>query len=114
MEFRELSLGLVLELEELSQLLKSKGIDATDPGFMDPIELKKEKLLARDVERAKKQTERHVLTKAMSNHPVPRLFVSRRNDKSANDFNCAVCRGDVSFLSRGPVEYIVISSAKGI
>ena len=38
----------------------------------------------------------------MSNHPVPRLFVSRRNDKSPNGFNCAICRKDVSFLSRGP------------
>ena len=43
-----------------------------------------------------------MLTKAMVNHPIPRLFVSRRTDKSPNRFNCAVCRKDVSFLSRGP------------
>ena len=84
-------------------MLKQKGIDASDPGrVVDPLEAKKERLLARDEERTKKQTERHVLTKAMSNHPIPRLFVSRRNDKSPNGFNCAICRKDVSFLSRGP------------
>ena len=84
-------------------MLKRKGIDASDPGrVVDPVELRKERLLARDEERAKKQTERHVLTKAMTNHPIPRLFVSRRNDKSPNGFNCSVCRKDVSFLSRGP------------
>ena len=42
-----------------------------------------------------------MLTKAMVNHPIPRLVVSRRNDKSPNGFNCAICRKDVSFLSRG-------------
>ena len=93
---------LCLEFEELSQLLKQKGIDASDPGrVLDPLVAKKERLLARDEERAKKQTERHVLTKAMSNHPIPRLFVSCRNDKSPNGFNCAICQKDVSFLSRG-------------
>ena len=68
---------------------------------MDPLEAKKEKLLARDEERAKKQSERHVLTKAMSNHPIPKLFVSRRSDKGPNGFNCSICQKDVSFLSRG-------------
>ena len=93
----------VVEFEELSRLLKKKGIDASDPGrILDPVEAKKERLLARDEERKKKQTERHVLTKAMVNHPIPRLFVSRRNDKGPNGFNCAICRKDVSFLSRGP------------
>ena len=58
--------------------------------------------MARDEERKKQQTERHVLTKAMVNHPIPRLFVSRRTDKSPNGFNCAVSRKDVSFLSRSP------------
>ena len=38
----------------------------------------------------------------MTNHPIPRLFVSRRNDESPSGFNCSVCRKDVSFLSRGP------------
>ena len=93
----------VAEFEELSRLLKEKGIDESDPArVLDPVEAKKERLLARDEERKKKQTERHVLTKAMVNHPIPRLFVSRRTDKSPNGFNCAVCRKDVSFLSRGP------------
>ena len=87
----------------MSQSLKQKGTDASDPGrVVDPLEAKKERLLARDEERARKQTERHVLTKAMSNHPIPRLFVSRRSDKSPNGFNCAICQKDVSFLSRGP------------
>ena len=93
----------VAEFEELSGLLKEKGINASDPGrVLDPVEAKKERLLARDEERKKKQTERHVLTKAMVNHPIPRLFVSRRNDKNPNGFNCAICRKDVSFLSREP------------
>ena len=73
----------VAESEELSRLLKEKGIDASDPGrFLDPVEAKKERLLARDEERKEKQTERHVLTKAMVNHPIPRLFVSRRTAKA--------------------------------
>ena len=93
---------LCLEFEELSRLLKGKGIDVNNPGLViDPLEARKEKLLARDEERAKKQTERHVLTKAMSDHANPRLFVSRRNDKSPKGFNCAICRKAVSFLSRG-------------
>ena len=72
----------VLEFEELSRLLKQKGIDFNDPGrVVDPVEIRKERILARDEERTKKQHERHVLTKAMSNHPIPKLFVSRRNDK---------------------------------
>ena len=93
----------VLEFEELSRLLKAKGIDANDPSrVLDPIEVRKEKLLARDEEKAKRQSERHVLTKAMCHHALPRLFVSRRSDKNPNGFNCAICRKDVSFLSRGP------------
>ena len=92
-----------LEFEELSRLPKAKGIDASDPGrILEPVEDRKEKLLTRDEEKAKRQTERHVLTKAMSSHPIPRLFVSRRNDKNPNGFNCAVYQKDVSFLSRGP------------
>ena len=58
-------------------------------------------MLARDEERAKNQTERHLLTKAMSDHAIPGLFVSRRDDKNPNGFNCSICRKDVSFLSRG-------------
>ena len=105
----------VAEFEELSRLLKEKGIDASDPGrVLDPVEAKKERLLARDEERKKKQTERHVLTKAMVNHPIPRLFVSRRTDKSPNGFNCAVCRKDVSFLSRVPGASGGILNARGI
>ena len=93
----------VVVFEELSRLLKEKGIDASGPGrILDPVEVKKEQLLARDEERKKKQTDCHVLTKAMANNPIPRLFVSRRNDKSPNSFNCAICWKDVSFLSRGP------------
>ena len=93
---------LCVEFEELSRLLKGKGIDADNPGrVLDPLEAKKERLLARDEERAKRQTERHVLTKAMSDHAIPRLFVSRRDDKSPNGFNCSICKKDVSFLSRG-------------
>ena len=89
---------LFLEFEELSRLLKQKWIDANDPGrVVDPVEARKERLLARDKERAKKQNERHVLTKAMSNHPIPKLFVSRRNVKSPNGFNCSVRQEDVSF-----------------
>ena len=38
----------------------------------------------------------------MCSHPIPRLFVSRRNDKNPIGFNCAICQKDVSFLSREP------------
>ena len=95
---------LRLEFEELSQLRSQpKGIDASDPGrVVDPLEAKTERPLARDEERAEKLSERHVLTKAMSNHPIPRLFVSRMSDKRPNGFNCAICQKDVSFVSRGP------------
>ena len=80
---------------------------ASGPGcVVDTVELKKERLLARDEERAKKQTERHVLTKVMTSHPIPRLFVSRRIDKTPNGFNCSVCRKDVSFLSRGTPRHL--------
>ena len=59
-----------------------KGIGASDLGrILDPVDVSKEKLLARDEQRAKRQSERQVLTKAMSSHPIPRLLVSRRNDK---------------------------------
>ena len=92
-----------LEFEELSQGLTSKSIDGENPGQMiDPLDSKKKKLLARDEERAKRQSERHVLTKAMSNHPIPRLLASRRNDKSPNGFNCSIFQKDVSFLSHRP------------
>ena len=93
---------LYLEFEELSRLLKGKGIVANNPGrVIDPLEARKEKLLAREEDWAKKQTERHVLTKAMSDHANPRLFVSRQNDKSPNGFNNSIFRKNVSFLSRG-------------
>ena len=96
-------LVLCLKFEELSRLLKGKGIDVNNPGrVLDPLEVKKAKLLARDEDRSRKRTERHVLTKAMSDHAIPRLFVSRRNDKGPNGFNCSICKKDVSFLSRGP------------
>ena len=39
--------------------------------------------------------------KAMSDHAIPRLFVSPRNDKSPIGFNWSICRKDVSFLPRG-------------
>ena len=72
-------------------MLKLKRIDASDPGrILDPVEVRKEKLLARDEEKVKRQSERHVLTKTKCSHPVPRLFVSRRNDKNPNGFNCAI------------------------
>ena len=94
-------LVLCLEFEELSRLLKGKGIDVNNPGrVLDPLEVKKAKLLARDEDLSRKRTERPVLTKAMSDHAIPRLFVSRRNDKGPNGFNCSICKKDVSFLSR--------------
>ena len=40
----------------------------------------------------------------MANHACPRLFVSHRSDKSPNGFNCAICKRDISFLSRGEPE----------
>ena len=92
-----------LEFEELSRLLKKKGINASDPRRdLDPLEVKKKQFLAKDEERIKKQTELLILTRAMRNHPIPRLFVRQRNHNSPNGFNSSICRTDVSFLSRGP------------
>ena len=40
----------------------------------------------------------------MASHALPQLFVSRRSDRNPNGFNCAVCRRDVSFLTRDEPE----------
>ena len=45
-----------------------------------------------------------MLRKEIVDHACPRLFVSRRSDKGPNGFNCAICKRDVSFLSRGEPE----------
>ena len=71
-------------------------------------------MLARDDDRAKRPNERNLLTKAMCSHPIPRLFVSRRNGKGQNRFNCAICQKDDSFLSRGLVAFGDILNAEGI
>ena len=38
----------------------------------------------------------------MNSYPIPRLFVSRRNDRRPSGFNCVNSQKDVFFLSRGP------------
>ena len=67
-------------------------------------ETTKRRLYAKYERREKQQTERHVLRKEMADHACPRLFVSRRSDKGPNGFNCAICKRDISFLSRGEPE----------
>ena len=67
-------------------------------------ETTKQRLYAKYERRKKQQTERHVLRKEMADHACPRLFVSRRSDKGPNGFNCAICKRDISFLSRGEPE----------
>ena len=96
---------MCLELEEVVRLLKSKGIrlhrDQSESGAEDDA---KRKLYASYLKKKKRQTERHVLRKEMAEHAIPRLFVSRRSDKNPNGFNCAICRKDISFLSKGEPE----------
>ena len=98
-----------LDFEELSHLLKTKDIDASNPGrILDTIEANKERLLARDEERAKKQSEPHILTKALSNHQAPRQFASRRSDENPKGFNLP--KG--CLFHEGPGVSAGISSAK--
>ena len=96
---------MCLELEEVVRLLKSKGIrlhrDQSEAGAEDDA---KRKLYASYLKKKKHQTERHVLRKEMTEHAIPRLFVSQRSDKSPNGFNCAICRKDISYLSKGEPE----------
>ena len=96
---------MCLELEEVVRLLKSKGIrlhrDQSAAGAED---YAKRKLYASYLKKKKHQTERHVLRKEMAEHAIPRLFVSQRSDKNPNGFNCAICRKDISFLSKGEPE----------
>ena len=74
------------------------------PSQMDVEEETKRRLYAKHERRKRRQVERNVLRKEMASHALPQLFVSRRSDRSPNGFNCAVCRRDVSFLSRGEPE----------
>ena len=94
---------MCLELEEVVRLLKSKGIrlhrDQSEAG-----DDAKRKLYASYLKKKKHQTERHVLRKEMAEHAIPRLFVSQRSDKNLNGFTCAICRKDISFLSKGEPE----------
>ena len=87
------------------RLLKQKGIQLHRVrGQLNAEEETKSKLFAKYERRKKRQSERHVLRREMATHAIPRLFVSRRTDKNPNGFNCAICRKDVSFLSRGELE----------
>ena len=92
-------------MDEVVRLLKSKGIQL--PGResqLDEEEKTKRKLFTKFERRKRRQTERHVLRKEMAVHAIPQLFVSQRSDKSPNGFNCAICKKDISFLSRGAPE----------
>ena len=97
-------LAVCLELEEVVRLLKSKDIrlqrDQSEAGAEDDA---KRKLYA-SYSKKKHQTERHVLRNEMAEHAILRLFVSQRSDKSPNGFNCAICRKDIPFLSKGEPE----------
>ena len=103
--FRCVSRFVCLGLTEIVRLLKSKGIYMqSKPSQMVVEEETKRRLYAKHERRKRRQVERNVLRKEMASHALPQLFVSRRSDRSPNGFNCAVCRRDVSFLSRGEPE----------
>ena len=96
-----------LELDEVMRLLKTQGIELGGKKAAEGSEKvsEKEKVWARHQERKTRNSERHVLNKTMATrHPLPALFVSRRSDNGPNGFNCAICKRDVSFLSRGEAE----------
>ena len=96
-----------LELDEVMRLLKTQGIELGGKKASEGSEKvsEKEKVWARHQERKTRNSERHVLNKTMATrHPLPALFVSRRSDNGPNGFNCAICKRDVSFLSRGEAE----------
>ena len=63
-------------------------------------ETTKSKLFAKHEMRKRRETERHVLRKEMAEHAIPRIFVSRRSDGNPNGVNSAICRKDISFLTR--------------
>ena len=71
---------------------------------MNAEEETKRRLYAKYERRKRRQVEHNVLRKKMASHALPQLFLSRRSDRNSNGFNCAVCRRDVSFLSRGEPE----------
>ena len=64
----------------------------------------KRKLYASYMKKKKRQTGRHNLSRDMAEHAKPRLLVSQRSEKNPNGFNCAICRKDISFLSKGEPE----------
>ena len=87
------------------RLLRAKGIHLhRAQAQLNVEETTKSKLFAKYEMKKKRQTERHVLRKEMAEHAISRLFVSRRSDGSPNGFNCAICRKDISFLTRGEAE----------
>ena len=102
---RCISLFVYLGLTEIVRLLKSKGIYMQSrQSQMNAEEVTKRLLFAKYERKKRRQLEHNVLRKEMASHALPHLFVSRRSDRSPNGFNCAVCRRDVSFLSRGEPE----------
>ena len=102
---RCIGLFVCLGLTEIVRLLKSKGIYMQSRQSQISVEEQtKRRLFAKYERRKLRQVERNVLRKEMASHPLPQLFVSRRSDRNPNGFNCAVCRRDVSFLSRGEPE----------
>ena len=87
------------------RLLRTKGIHIHRAHTqLNVEETTKSKLFPKYEMRKKRQTERHILREEMAEHAIPRLFVSRRSDDSPNGFNCAICRKDISFLTRGEPE----------
>ena len=92
-------------LTEIVRLLKSKAIYMQSRQFQKNAEKEtKRRLYAKYERRKRRQVEHNVLRKEMASHALPQLFVSRRSDLNPNGFRCAVCRRDVSFLSRGEPE----------
>ena len=102
---RCIGLFAYLGLTEIVRMLKSKGIYMQSrQSQMNAEEETKRRLFAKYESRKRRQVEHNVLRKELASHALPQLFVSCRLDRNPDGFNCAVCRRDVSFLSRGEPE----------
>ena len=111
---RCISLFVYLGLTEIVRLLKSTGIYMQSrQSQINAEEETKRRLFAKYERQKRRQLEHNVLRKEMASHALPHLFVSRRSDRNLNGFNCAVCRRDVSFLSRGEPEIWRHFTSKG-
>ena len=80
-------------------MMKEQGVCLSSSKLTDPVEQAKSKLYASYQKKKERRREEHILGKKMAHHVSPSLFVSRRQDRSPNGCNCALCHKDISFLS---------------